>query len=145
MQKLRNMAKNVLIIDDNKKYTSMIRDRLEKSGCAVEHALSSRSGFDLLSGQQPNHFDIIITDITMETHVSGILLVRKIRKMGFTGCLVIYSTGFNYPIVLLLSRIFFRIMGADGLIPKNSLIDGEPFLTRISRHKHLAIIDESLM
>ena len=80
----------------------------------------------------------------METQVSGILLVRKIRKMGFTGCIIIYSTGFNFPIVLMLSRIFFWIMGADGLIPKNSLIDDKPFLTMISHHKYLAIINESL-
>ena len=134
----------VLIIDDNRKYTSLLRDRLEKAGCTVEHVLSSRKAIEHLNGDDPNHYQIIITDITMETQVSGILLTRKIRKMGFKGCLVIYSTGFNFRIVLWLSILFFKLFGADGLIPKDGLIDGKPKLTSISRNPLLQKIAASL-
>ena len=138
------MAKKVLIIDDNKRYTAMLQERFEKNEYTIEHALSSKAGIDLLKQHKQDYFDIIVTDITMETHVSGILIVGKIRKMGFKGCIVIYSTGFNYPIVLKLSWLLFKILGADGLIPKNSLIEGQPFLSRISRDHHLESIDKLL-
>jgi len=133
-----------LIIDDNKKYTRLIREKIEKAGCQVEHVLSSQAGKEHLQDGGANRYEIIITDITMETHVSGILLAGKIRRMGFKGCLIIYSTGFNYPIVLWMSKLFFRLLGADGLIPKDGLLSSRPELTPITRHPLLKIIAQAL-
>lgn len=140
----KSMSIPVLIIDDNRKYTALLRERLEKTGCTVEHILSSRQAYEHFSGASPNSYQIIITDITMETQVSGILLTRRIRNMGFKGCMVIYSTGFNFKIVLWLSVLFFKLFRADGLIPKDGLIAGKPELTRISRNPLLGTIASAL-
>lgn len=137
------MPAKILIIDDNKSYTSILQERLERCDCKTCHAPSSKSGLDTLRSQPSNHFDIVITDITMETQVSGIFLVRRIRRLGFNGCLIIYSTGFNFPLVLQLSRLFFRFLGADGLIPKNRLIEGKPQLTPITRNPLLDLVDKA--
>ncbi len=134
-----------LIIDDNRKYTSLMRTRLERLGIEVEHMLSSKTGIEHLQKDDPNRYGIILTDITMETQVSGIFLTRKIRRLGFKGCLVIYSTGFNFPAVLGLSTMFFKILGADALIPKDGLINGKPKLKTISTNQKLDFIRKALI
>ena len=138
------MSIPVLIIDDNRKYTALLKERLEKAGCSVEHILSSRQAYELFSGENPNSYQIIITDITMETQVSGIFLTGRIRRMGFKGCLVIYSTGFNFKVVLWLSVLFFKLFRADGLIPKDGLIAGKPKLTQISKNPLLCTVAAAL-
>ena len=127
------MKPRILIIDDNRRYTSMLRDYFEAAGGTVEHVLSSEAGREYLRKNNPGDLDIIVTDITMETQISGILLVRRMRRLGFRGCLLIYSTGFNFTSVLHLSRLFFGLMGADGLLSKASLAGGKPELWAISR------------
>ena len=133
-----------LIIDDNRKYTALLQQKLEDTDCTIEHKLSSAAGIGFLTSGDPNRFRIIITDITMETQVSGILLTRRIRRCGFRGCLVIYSTGFNFRIVLWLSKFFFRLLGADGLMAKDGFLDGTPILTKISDNTDLALIESAL-
>ena len=138
------MSIPVLIIDDNRKYTALLQQKLDKADCTIEHKLSSAEGISFLTSDDPNRFRIIITDITMETQVSGILLSRRIRRSGFMGCLVIYSTGFNFRIVLWLSKFLFRLLGADGLIAKNGFLDGEPKIIKISDNDDLSIIESAL-
>jgi len=122
----------------------MLSEYLKMAGCEIIHSLSSKEGMEAIKDLKPSYFDIIFTDITMETHVSGILLVPKIRWSGYKNCLVIYSTGFNYPIVLLISKIFFKILGADGLLPKDSLKAGDPKLSIISKDAALQFIKSAL-
>jgi len=133
-----------LVIDDNKKYARLMREKIGRSGCRIEHMLSSQAGIEHLKNGKVNCYEIIITDITMETQVSGILLTRRIRRMGFKGCLIVYSTGFNSPFVLWISRLFFKLLGADGLIPKDGLLNGRPKLQPISHHPLLKIINSAL-
>jgi len=122
----------------------MLSNYLKTAGCEIIHSLSSREGIKALENYGSSYFDIIFTDITMETHVSGILLTPRIRRKGFKNCLVIYSTGFNYPLVLLISKIFFKLLGADGLLPKDSLKEEKPKVTAISRDKRLDFIKSAL-
>lgn len=138
------MTLQVLIIDDNRKYTAMLRERLEKQGCVVRHELSSQEGFAHLKELHPEHYDMIITDITMETQVSGIYLTWLIRRLGFKGCLIIYSTGFDTPIGLGISRAFFTLFRVNGLIPKNGLKAGSPKLTIIKPHPLMEMVEKAL-
>ena len=128
---------NTLIIDDNRRYTKMLRERLEQASCKVEHVLSSRESLSLLKKTDPNNYRLIVSDITMESQVSGIFLVMKIRRMGYHGGLVIYSTGFNFLLVNLISRPFFRLLGVDGLIAKKGLKNDQPKLIKLSDHPAL--------
>jgi CheY-like chemotaxis protein len=134
-----------LIIDDNRRYTAMLKDHLEKQGCLVEHILSYQEGLKHLRNIDSNHYQLIITDITMETQISGIILTWQIRHLHFDGCLIIYSTGFNFPMVLGISRLFFHLLGADGLIPKNGLKTGNPRLTLISKHPLLKLVEKAFV
>lgn len=138
------MNPTALIIDDNFKYTSMLAEKLERKGCMVEYSQSSEEGKLRLNEVPFGHYDLVFTDITMESQVSGIFLTPKIRRMGFKGCLIVYSTGFNFPFVLALSRALFRILGADGLIPKAGLINGRPTLSSISGNPLLKYVEEAL-
>ena len=139
------MPERTLIIDDNRRYTKMLQERLEQQGCKVEKVLSAQDSIKHLSIVEPDHYQIIFTDITMETQVSGIGLTYRIRRrLGFKGCLIIYSTGFNFPAVLWISKLLFRAIGADGLIPKNGLIDGKPRLTAISKNPLLRLVETAL-
>lgn len=138
------MNKTALIIDDNKRYTAMLRERLERTGFAMEHKLSSQDGREHLMEGDANRYGAIITDITMETQVSGILLTYRIRKMGYKGCLIIYSTGFNTAVGMWASAALFKILGADGLIAKDRLKAGVPKMVRLSKHEMLEEVDKAL-
>jgi CheY-like chemotaxis protein len=134
------MRIKTLIIDDNKRYTAMLCAKLELCGCEVEHASASKIGLEMLRQKSPGYYHLIISDITMESQISGILLAPKIRALGFKGCLIIYSTGFNFHLVLMLSRLLFKILGADGLIAKNGLSADRPELIKLSGHPLLNLI-----
>jgi CheY-like chemotaxis protein len=139
------MNLQVLIIDDNRRYTAILRERLEKQGFVVCHELSSQAGFAHLKELHPEHYDIIITDITMETQVSGIYLTWLIRRLGFKGCLIIYSTGFNTPVGLWASKLFFQAFRVNGLIPKNGLKAGFPKMTVVKPHRLLETVEKALV
>jgi len=138
------MTISALIIDDNRRYTALLKERLEKCGFVFEHKLNSQTGKQHLLEGDSNRYQVIFTDITMESQVSGILLTHKIRRMGFKGCLVVYSTGFNTKIGLWASAALFKILGADGLIAKNGLKAGNPKMLKLSPNASLQKIEDAL-
>ena len=113
-----------LIIDDNDRYADLLLDHLVPRGYQFERARSAQEGMETLIKAGPQGYSLIVTDITMEGQTAGLRLIRKIRRHGYRGVLIVASTGFNFPIVLHLSRPFLAVWGVDVLVPKEPLKSG---------------------
>ncbi len=119
------MIEPALMIDDNDDYARLLQEHLEPRGYKFDRAWSAREGLETLLKTGVEKYTLIVTDITMENQTAGLRLIRKIRRNGYRGVLIVASTGFNIPFVLRLSRPFLTIWGVDVLIPKEPLKQGK--------------------
>ncbi len=116
--------KKMLLVDDNDKYAKILTEYFQKD-FNIERAYSGKEGFEKIKEKEFNYYDLVITDITMENQISGIIFIKKIRENGFNGKIIIASTGFNYGIVLYLTPILLGGLKIDYLIPKEPLLKNE--------------------
>jgi DNA-binding NtrC family response regulator len=65
----------VLVIDDEESVLAALRRRLERSGYAVEAANSAQEGIALIHAA-PNVFDVIVTDMSMDTPEAGLQVLH---------------------------------------------------------------------
>lgn len=68
--------KNILVVDDNKDITDMVKEMLEFLGHAC---YTVNSGQDCLDMLHSNSFDLILLDVAMPA-VTGIDVIKKIRE-----------------------------------------------------------------
>jgi CheY-like chemotaxis protein len=113
--------RHVLLVDDNDRYAKAIGDHLRRRGTVVERVHSAAEGLEALR-KRANDFDGVITDITMETQISGLRILARARRLGFEGLLVTASTGLDSPVGYLINRfILGTLYGCDYLIPKRPI------------------------
>jgi CheY-like chemotaxis protein len=114
---------SVLIVDDNDRYANNLKLYFDKINIPSQRAFNAQEGFEVFL---KNDFSAIISDITMESQVSGLLLVRKIYKSGYKGKIIIATTGFDFPGVMAISSFLLPSFGGVGwMIPKVPLKRGE--------------------
>lgn len=114
----------MLIVDDNNRYAEALINYFMKDGWIVERAYNAKEGWNkyLESKSTQNHYGMIITDITMETQTSGLWMIRKIYKDGFSGTKGIATTGMDYSIMVWLAKWFLpSFCGIDFIIPKKPI------------------------
>ena len=76
MNKLGEVMRRILVIDDEKGILDVVRSVLSKAGFKVEIALNGRNGIQKFDG---GSFDLVITDILMPD-VDGIDVVKHTRN-----------------------------------------------------------------
>ncbi len=118
------MPKPALIVDDNADYVDMLLAHFEPIDFQFDHAWDAAVGYQTLEEVGAGYYKLIITDITMERQTAGLKLIRKIRKYGYKGIILVASTGFNNQIVLRTTRILMKWWGVDVLVPKAPLKEG---------------------
>jgi CheY-like chemotaxis protein len=118
------MNRPALIVDDNDDYTAMLLSHLEPMGYSFERARDAAEGLQKMREMGNKYFELVVTDITMESQTAGLSLIRKLRREGYKGLLMVASTGVNNPVILHLTRLFYRLWGADLLVPKEPLKKG---------------------
>lgn len=116
--------KSVLIIDDNKDYYKLIKKIHEDQGHEVFWAHTAREGWETLKAKGMDYFYLIISDITMETPISGLIGVLKFRWKGYRNRLYVVSTGFNPRWNYVLSGFFLHLLGINRIVPKQLLNGG---------------------
>lgn len=79
---------HILLIDDDPDILEIIRLELEDD--LDNRTDFSSSAADAIDKIQKNHYDVIITDWKMPV-MNGTALVRKIRSLGCSSVVVIYS------------------------------------------------------
>jgi DNA-binding response OmpR family regulator len=100
-------AKRILLVDDDRDLTEMIREYLEPEGFAVDVA---HGGDGLLTGEIDSH-DLILLDV-MLPGVSGLELLKQLRQRS------------GVPVILLTARdgdterVVGLELGADDFVPK---------------------------
>ncbi|NCN10305.1 MAG: response regulator transcription factor [Leptospira sp.] len=129
--------KKVLIVDDNDRYADNLKAYYSKLGYECSRAYDAREGWNLYSKSKSNadgssDFDTIVTDITMETQTSGLWMIRRIHKDGFSGTKIIATTGFDVFGVMGVSKFILPwFAGISFMIPKVPLKKGEVVLVPI--------------
>lgn len=114
--------KLTLIVDDNDKYANNLKLYLDSKEIPNERARTAGEGYEMFKSKQ---YHTIITDITMETQTSGLWFARRIYKEGFKGQIIIATTGFDFPGVMLFGKYALPgFAGVGWMIPKVPLKKG---------------------
>lgn len=117
--------KNLLLVDDNGSYANLLSEYFEKHGFSITWAKSAKEAIEQYNSAEQSKFCCIVTDITMEGQISGLLMLRKIRSLGFQGQMIVASTGFDVPMGKFFTRLFFKSTRIDYLIPKKSVLSNQ--------------------
>ncbi len=120
----------LLVVDDNDEYSDLLITFFEaKKECnQIERARDAEEGFAMLCKNHIEYYDIILTDITMETQISGLIFLRKAQAYGYKGTIIVASTGFDVFGVKTLSCLLLGILGVNYIIPKKNVKNGNPIL-----------------
>jgi CheY-like chemotaxis protein len=113
----------VLIVDDNDRYASHLINYFNQKNIPTQRAVNAVQGFEMFSSFA---YATIISDVTMETQISGLKMVRSIFKSGYKGEIIIATTGFDVKGVMFIGRLLLPIYAGVGwMIPKVPLKRGE--------------------
>ena len=77
--------KRILVVDDERQITRMLRASLQSSGYAVSVANNGLEGFTLFESERP---DLIITDLAMP-EMNGLDLTEAVRRVAQTPIIVL--------------------------------------------------------
>ncbi len=115
----------VLVVDDNDRYANNLQTFLQESNCEVIRAVDAAQGWNLYLANKTK-LKAVITDITMETQTSGLWMIRKIHKDGFSGIKVIATTGFDVAGIMGISKFVLPwFAGVEYMVPKIPLKAGK--------------------
>ena len=118
------MTKMILIVEDEPKNLTLLRDLLRVSGYSTIEATDGEKGVELAKAKKP---DLILMDIMMPK-MDGYTACREIKMNKATGSIpVVMLTALDYE----LNKELGRDMGADGYITKP--VDRQKLLDVISR------------
>jgi DNA-binding response OmpR family regulator len=102
------MEKKILLIDDDKKISALIKFKLEENNYIVDTAYDGISGGELALG---NNYDLIIMDVIMPG-MDGFELCKKIRNSVKSPILMLTSLD------MIEDRVYGFTCGADDYLPK---------------------------
>ncbi len=77
--------KRILVVDDERQITRMLRTSLQSSGYAVSVASNGMEGFECFETEEP---DLIITDLAMP-EMNGLELTEAVRRVAKTPIIVL--------------------------------------------------------
>lgn len=99
-----------LLVDDEESIRKLLKTVLEMKDFSVQVADSARSSIPLL---QPESFDVVITDLRMETPLAGYEVARAAANLS-PRPLIVIVTAFPVP------ATEWRSVGADALFTKGA-------------------------
>jgi two-component system, OmpR family, response regulator len=100
----------ILLIDDDAKLTSLLRDYLETDGFAVHVEAEGHGGITAaLSGE----YDLVVLDVMMP-QINGLEVLKRIRQQSTLPVLMLTARGDD------VDRITGLELGADDYVPKPS-------------------------
>lgn len=114
--------RHVLVVDDNDFYAERLMADLASRGATCERAHNAAEGMGLLDADALR-YDAVITDISMETELAGLKVLRHARRIGFRGPVACATTALDARWAFMLNRyILGRLYRADFLIPKRPIV-----------------------
>lgn len=110
------VLQHVLLADDNDFYAKSLINFFALQNTKVTYVTSAQAAIALLA--QPNSFDGVITDISMETELAGLKVLAYCKKIQFSGKVAAATTALNSFWGFFVNQWIFAWYGADFLIPK---------------------------
>lgn len=117
--------KKVLIVDDNDFYFGIMQEIYERNGYLVDRANTASEGWNKFQHGGLDYYQLIVTDITMESQISGLVLWYKLKRSGFRNPIYFASTGFNIKLNYFISGGLLKLLGIQRIIPKNNFHEME--------------------
>lgn len=92
---------NILLIDDQPDLLKFLKRALSKQGHSITEALDGKQGWEIFL-EQPNTFDVIITDIEMP-FMNGVELLKRLRENDYHTPVIIMTghEDIQFPIEVL--------------------------------------------
>ncbi len=116
--------KKLLIVDDNDRYARLMEGFFsQKKSYLIDRANCAQAALSIFAERGYAYYDILVTDITMETQLIGLSMVRELNHRGFRGTTIVASTGFDFPGMITLSCFFLRFLRVHYIVPKKTVID----------------------
>jgi FixJ family two-component response regulator len=112
----------LLLVDDRHRYTRIITDFFHRIGYTVDCAVTAREGILMLGQKGVDHYEVVVTDITMEHQLAGLSVIRYLYRNKFSGTVVMASTGFDVFFGMFFSKLFMGIFGVHYLVPKTTIL-----------------------
>jgi two-component system OmpR family response regulator len=78
----------VLLVEDNERVARFIVKGLQESGHTVDHANTGRDGMLLAASE---HYDVIVMDRMLPSHVDGLAIIETLRKSNVRTPILILS------------------------------------------------------
>ena len=101
----------VLLVEDSEMVAFATQQMLISFGYEVELVTDGQAAWAELS-KQPGRYEIVFTDLNLPG-ISGVELMRRLRKVGYQGRVLVYSGYFSDA-----NRAELESLGVDCLIPK---------------------------
>jgi len=133
----------LLLVDDQEIYIAKWREILDARIFQIEVARSADEALAFFASEQAiSEIDLVISDISMHKtsekgalqklggELAGMLLARKLRKLGYKNEIVLVSTGIDDFMGFVLCKLFLRFIGANWLVPKRTLLTNSPVFYR---------------
>jgi DNA-binding NtrC family response regulator len=124
------MTKQLLLVDDSRRYTNLISDFFKEYGYLVDRAASAKQGIGMLRDKGLDHYRVVVTDITMEWQWAGLGLIYFLFRRKYAGTVVMASTGFDVSMGMFFSKLFMGAFGVHYLIPKATVLSRDFVLYR---------------
>ncbi|APZ42007.1 response regulator [Acidihalobacter ferrooxydans] len=113
--------KHVLVVDDNDFYAQRLTADLTARGAQVQRARTAAEGMALLERHGAD-FDAVVTDISMETELAGLKVLRKARRCNFRGRVATATTALDSRVGFTVNRFVLGVLHrSDYLIPKKPI------------------------
>lgn len=108
---------HVLLADDNDFYAGKLSRSMQSETTYVTRVASAAQAIALLE-QQANHYDAVVTDMSMETELAGLKVLAFCKKIKFPGVVAVATTALDSYWAFFINQWLFSWYGADYLIPK---------------------------
>jgi len=117
-----NSLKKVLLADDNDRYAKALTENLEQLGVTeIIRAMNAKEAIEILN-KEGDSIDGVVSDISMETQISGLKVLAAARKNGSKRMLAVASTGLDTKIGYFINYFILGLMyRSDYLIPKRPI------------------------
>ena len=141
MREIKDRKIRLIIADDKQRYLDYWYEVIDPDVFDITVGYNSVEILEKFNGN-PEAYDALITDISMHLEnekglmgnmkgeFAGISLAKELRKIGFKGDIALASTGIDDFIGQILSHLIMGFFGVDWLIPKRTLVKGNPQFIR---------------
>lgn len=141
LRDITNRKIKLIIADDKQRYLDYWYKVVDPEVFEITVGYNAVEILEKFNGN-PDAYDVLFSDISMHLddekgflgnmkgEFAGVGLAKSLRKIGFKGDIALASTGIDDFIGQILSHLIMCFFGVDWLVPKRTLVKGNPQFIR---------------